>query len=68
MLDHIQPLLAENVIHVHQLEMASIGHSVIADEYDIHDVSEVSSFEGDLQIFGKSVDLTQNFLYGILED
>ena len=63
MLDH--PIaLPEDVVHVYELRMTGIRHSMVADKYHIDDVGQVPGCEGVMYIFGKGVYLTQDSLIG----
>lgn len=47
--------LAEDVIHVYQLGMTGVCHSVVTDEDDIHNVCQIARFDLKLKIFRKRI-------------
>lgn len=61
MLDLLEAL-TENIVHVDQLRMAGICHSVIADENDIDDVRQVARLDLELKIPRKCVHINKRFL------
>lgn len=52
----------KNIINVDPLRVAGIRHAMVADEHDIHDVSQVTSFQGVVKVFGEFVNISKDFV------
>ena len=47
--------VSEDVVHVYVLRMTRIGHPVVAHEYDVHDICEITSSQRIVDIFSELV-------------
>lgn len=63
MLDGLQPVFTQDIIHIHKLWVAGIGHSVVTDKNYVNYISEIPCSESFLEVLREFVNFAQRFLH-----